>query len=302
MKGKKEKKDKERSWASISEAFVDSANIYKPSEIYDSDPVSFQYLYMILGIPEYFIRSVTLVLESKNSLNIRLESECGKMIEHNFIFNNIEEINRETIFLMNNKRELSINDENYSVYEMLTTPDLLIEADLLYIGQGMKNSALERLRKHSRLQQILADNNEKNPRKDIWIVTFSINEKKYLETMTPIEFSNNKFSDIDDYVSTENLVNITEASLINYFKPIYNIEFTKNTVPSPNHDSYAEYYKKNFNSMNFNLTLLSKFILKTEETTFYPGMQIISNAIVGDMNTFDLLSNYTNTIKKSVED
>lgn len=276
-------------WASISEVFVDSVDVYKPGDIYTSKPKNNQYLYMILEIPEYYIESYQLLPEQNKCLKIHLESNDGKIIENIFYFGD-KDVHNKAIDIKKKGKELAIGKDVYPVHEILLTDGLLIEAELLYIGKGIKSSAIERLRNHSTLQKILAKNNDKIPRKEIWIVTFSINEKKYLETYSPLELSNNKLSSFGDYSRKESLVNITEASLINYFKPMYNTEFTKNVVPSSNHISYNEYYEKKVNSMIINLELLSKFILKTDTQTFNPDRDMISNSVDGNLDAFERLS------------
>ena len=52
----------------------------------------------------------------------------------------------------------------------------------------------------------------------------------------------------------DQVINITEAALINYFKPEYNINFVDN-FPNENHKGYRQYYDLDYNSLLVELDL-----------------------------------------------
>ena len=49
-------------------------------------------------------------------------------------------------------------------------------------------------------------------------------------------------------------INITEAALINYFKPEYNVNFIDN-FPDENHKGYKKYYDLDYNALSVELDL-----------------------------------------------
>ena len=46
----------------------------------------------------------------------------------------------------------------------------------------------------------------------------------------------------------QQIINITEAALINYFKPEYNVNFVEN-FPDENHKGYKQYFDLDYNSL-----------------------------------------------------
>ncbi|CAM4489242.1 hypothetical protein PATY110618_21825 [Paenibacillus typhae] len=52
----------------------------------------------------------------------------------------------------------------------------------------------------------------------------------------------------------EQVINITEAAIINYFKPYYNTNFIEN-FPSTEHTGYKQYYDLDYNCMSVELDL-----------------------------------------------
>ena len=46
----------------------------------------------------------------------------------------------------------------------------------------------------------------------------------------------------------DQVINIMEAALINYFKPEYNVNFVEN-FPNENHKGYKQYFELDYNSL-----------------------------------------------------
>lgn len=134
----------------------------------------------------------------------------------------------------------------------------VLDYEILYIGQAYgkegKRTALERLSSHETLQKIYTHSLSQNPDSDIWIMLTNFsdksiitsagselikvneNDKKIEEEKAKHFFDNQGFE-----ISEKQKINFTEAALIRYFQPKYNIEF-KNSFPSPKHTSYSECY------------------------------------------------------------
>ena len=134
----------------------------------------------------------------------------------------------------------------------------ILDYEILYIGQAYgndgKRTAIDRLSSHETLQKIYTHSLSHNPDSDIWIMLthfvqdsilisagsdlIKVNEKdiKTEEEKAEHFFKNQGFS-----ISEKQKINFTEAALIRYFQPKYNIEF-KDSFPSTKHKSYSECY------------------------------------------------------------
>ena len=144
-----------------------------------------------------------------------------------------------------------------------------LDYEVLYIGQAYGNdgnrTALDRLASHETLQKIYSQTLTDNPDSDIWILLcefsqdsmlFSAgknlvnltkeNEKIEKEKLQHI-FENNGLS-----ITEKQRINFTEAALIKYFEPHYNIRF-KDKFPSPRHTSYKECYDLDIRAINIEL-------------------------------------------------
>ncbi|MED4011127.1 SEC-C domain-containing protein [Priestia aryabhattai] len=140
-----------------------------------------------------------------------------------------------------------------------------LECEIVYIGQSYgkmgDRDALKRLKSHETLQKVMAD-----------ILYDDIN---YEIAITLWEFTPRLLQSIDGrsgYQVTENediqhmqkvlsappliidnqIINITEAALINYFKPKYNDKF-KNNFPDVTHKGYTFYYDYDYNAITVEL-------------------------------------------------
>lgn len=134
------------------------------------------------------------------------------------------------------------------------------EYEVLYVGQAYGNrgerTALARLSSHSTLQKILTDCQSKYTNKHIYILlleisanlnmsfdgltkSYSVSEDRDLEHMAKV---------LSDLPEEQQVINITEAALINYFKPVYNINFVEN-FPDVKHKGYKQYFNLDYNCL-----------------------------------------------------
>lgn len=153
--------------------------------------------------------------------------------------------------------------------------------NVLYVGQsyGKDGSRLaqERLLSHSTLQKILTDCNSKYPDKRIYIFLLELNPilNTTMDGISKVySVSENDeqahFKNVfDNPLKMNQIVNITEAALINYFKPHYNEKFVDN-FPNTNHKGYTQYFDLDYHSLVVELDL--------EFDYPYPDIQFYSEA------------------------
>lgn len=174
--------------------------------------------------------------------------------------------------------KMKIKDENfliqhpeYKKYEtVLYAQDLMItyaseliekmEFKVLYVGQAFgkdgKRTAFNRLSLHSTLQKILTDCQTKYANKHIYVMLMEFTpqllsvfdgiSKKY--TKTEEESDKHMHDVLCNLPQLDQVINITEAALINYFKPEYNINFVEN-FPNQNHKGYKQYFDLDYNAL-----------------------------------------------------
>ena len=150
-----------------------------------------------------------------------------------------------------------------------------VEYEVLYIGQAYgqegERTALMRLKSHSTLQKILAEASLNYPNKHIFIMLFEIAENLNMMfdgmsdkvKKTDEESQAHMEEVLSDLPKEKQVINITEAAMINYFKPIYN-EKLVNNFPNRNLKSYRQYFDLDYNSLTVELDL---------ELDYYPTLQ-----------------------------
>lgn len=140
-----------------------------------------------------------------------------------------------------------------------------LNLEVLYIGQSYgvdgARTAPERLQNHSTLQSIYAEAMTKNPDFEIFLILASF--EQYLLASFDGTMKIDKEKSQKDKIHLDNVIesvyrkglnkqqviNFTEAALIRYFKPPYNIEY-KNTFPNPAHSTYSECYDIDLNTIS----------------------------------------------------
>ena len=66
--------------------------------------------------------------------------------------------------------------------------------------------------------------------------------------MTEEESDKHMHDVLSNLPQLDQVINITEAALINYFKPEYNINFVEN-FPNENHKGYKQYFDLDYNAL-----------------------------------------------------
>lgn len=140
------------------------------------------------------------------------------------------------------------------------------EYQVLYIGQAFgkegERTAFDRLEAHSTLQKILTDLPEKYPTKHVYILLMVINANLNMSfdgisnqfSRNEVESEKHMHDVISDLPRENQIINITEAALINFFKPEYNVNFVEN-FPIPTHKGYRQYYDLDYNALTVELDL-----------------------------------------------
>lgn len=138
-----------------------------------------------------------------------------------------------------------------------------IRLRVLYVGQSYgsdgKRTAFTRLSSHSTYQKILNDLQEKYPNKALFIYLMEIN----YSLMTSIDpLQDTLKNDAEDRTHFEKItcnlpierqvINITEAAIINYFKPEYNKMYKEN-FPDEKHNGYRQYYDLDYNALTIEM-------------------------------------------------
>jgi hypothetical protein len=133
--------------------------------------------------------------------------------------------------------------------------------EVLYIGRSYGESgsstAWDRLQKHEKLQQILA---ERRPDREIWLTLATIIDTKIISETAPgggmgttDEADTDHYAEVFTFVRSEGFkdgdgVSIAEAGLIRAFQPRYNIQL-KESFPSPTQKSLTTVRELDFHSL-----------------------------------------------------
>ncbi|GAL77110.1 hypothetical protein JCM19275_1402 [Nonlabens ulvanivorans] len=158
-------------------------------------------------------------------------------------------------------------------FERHHTKAEFLDLEILYIGQSYgvdgARTAPDRLKSHSTLQGIYSTAIEKNPDFEIWLMLASFEQLNIMMmdgrtkyTDEEIETDKERFIGLHNKLNYEGIneqqkINFTEAALIRYFEPQYNIEY-KNSFPNPAHKTYAECYELDINSVAIELETIEK--------------------------------------------
>lgn len=141
-----------------------------------------------------------------------------------------------------------------------------IEYEVLYIGQAFGKdggrTALDRLSAHSTLQKILSEAKLNFPTKHIYIMLWEMasNLGMSFDGITKTfkcgiaEDNAHMKSVLSDLPQGKQVVNVTEAAMIYYFKPVYNEKLVEN-FPNKNLKSYRQYFDLDYNSITVELDL-----------------------------------------------
>lgn len=184
-------------------------------------------------------------------------------LKHNNAKNSL---NVETFFEFSTGKRVTYIDEKYAAKFHISADHYWLKYsqakkkkmnfDILYVGQSSRMAG--RINSHKTIQKIQAEYMNKHRSKNIYILFLGI-ETQMIMSM------NGFFGDTDEdvdkkhindlvndiqYSPFEQIVNITEALLIYYFKPPYNNKFIMN-FPNAKHGSYQHYFNLDYESIIF---------------------------------------------------
>lgn len=158
-------------------------------------------------------------------------------------------------------------------FDRYYTNTTFLDLEVLYIGQSYgidgARTAPDRLKSHSTLQGIYSKAIQNNPDFEIWLMLASFQQltitmmdghTKYTEE--ELKADDLRYADVYNKIHYEGIneqqkINFTEAALIRYFEPPYNIEY-KNTFPNPAHKTYSECYELDINMVAIELDTMEK--------------------------------------------
>uniref|UniRef100_UPI00404A45EB hypothetical protein n=1 Tax=Fulvivirga sp. TaxID=1931237 RepID=UPI00404A45EB len=172
-----------------------------------------------------------------------------------------------------NTFEIYVNEELFVAAKVSTFLQMMLhyphkrdflDFEVLYIGQSYgvegARTAPDRLVNHSTLQGIYAEAISNNPDSEIWLALASFSQINLMMFDGRTQFTEEekiadkeRFKNVYDKLNWEGIneqqkINFTEAALIKYFQPPYNVIY-KDSFPNPAHSTYSECYDLDINSV-----------------------------------------------------
>ena len=142
---------------------------------------------------------------------------------------------------------------------------------IVYIGQSFgKNGeriAVDRLISHSTLQRVLSDCQSKYSDYNVRILLMNFQHDYQIDCIHSESVDTGLAS--ASQISENQIINLTEAALINYFKPEYNKNY-KLSFPNPKHISYQELYDFGYTELALDLSYLY-------EAENFPSLDLYTN-------------------------
>ncbi len=136
-----------------------------------------------------------------------------------------------------------------------------LDLEVLYIGQSYgeagDRTAVQRLQSHSTLQGIYAEAIRNSPDQEVWflLLSFELYLLASFDGRTKSYQASNEEEDahrskvLGNLVTEQQEINFTEAALIKYFRPEYNVKY-KDSFPSPAHSTYEQCYAIDLNGVS----------------------------------------------------
>lgn len=205
-------------------------------------------------------------IEYKNIIvNYSLDHSKMKLTS-SYPFTKIKVENGDQEYLVRNKNAPSEFEVDAQFLYFSSSSAKVIEFEVHYIGQSFgkkgERNAFSRLKSHSTLQKILTDFIVGRPDRRVYIILLEFTPQ--LMTFhdglsgvysTTSEENEKHIQDVlCDLPRYNQVINITEAALINYFKPEYNVNFVDN-FPNKDHKGYEQYYALDYNSLTVEVDL-----------------------------------------------
>ena len=238
-------------------------------------------LYFVLKRPKVSVDPKSVKIEGKK---VTFSFKIHQQEKHSIINLGIELVNATTgiefkteypynLFTISDKEKVLLVTRPSTIIDNVEEEFInqipALDYEILYIGQAYgkdgKRTAIDRLSSHETVQKIYTHSLTQNPDSDICfmlakftqdsmlfvsgsesIVVSEKNQKIENERVKHV-FKNNGLS-----FSEKQRINFTEAALIKFFEPKYNIEF-KNCFPSQRHKSYSECYNLDVRGISIEL-------------------------------------------------
>jgi hypothetical protein len=240
----------------------------KEQKVFKENPC---HIYMIGRRPRISLNPATFrVTESTISGELRVHKGYD-VVSHPFAFENNTGINdlqldcpfpHTWIRLMERNGDLVTGIKAAILASRVPSLRRELDLEVLYIGQSYgvegARTAPERLLKHETLQGIYATALQNSPDFEIWLLLLSFHEpmilasfdgrtKKYGTTIEEDDAHIDRILNTD--ISEQQRINFTEAALIRYFKPPYNVMY-KERFPNPAHQTYSQCYDLDLNTIS----------------------------------------------------
>ena len=252
------------------------------------------HIYFILACSKIFIKPESIRLEEKCvSLTIYRISEGNEVEIENVRMNLQKDFDHSKLkvsckypytqidIILENGNTMVVDSQAISNHAAFNRK---WDFEVLYIGQAYgkdgQRLAQDRLKTHNTLPTILSDCNMRYPDKRIYILLLEVNPilNSVMDGINGGSVGNGEedihfFNIFANPPQMNQIINIAEAALINYFKPKYNVNFKEN-FPNKNHKGYKQYFELDYNSIVVELDL--------DFDAPYPDISLISENNVID--------------------
>lgn len=270
-------------------------SIFYPADMQNLEFKEDYHIYMVNLIPKLQLDMGSLKQYTDHiSININIKSEKETVVEN--IKFAVDEINHEDLIISADKPKKTLEIRTSDGESGIALRVLFLygqfchkplDVEVLYVGQsygkGGSRKALDRLKSHSTLQKIMADVSFNEEIRDIALTLWEFTPRLY--TSFDGRSKSYEKSETEDLVHMQKvitaeqrnnqIINITEAALIHYFKPEYNDKF-KNNFPLITHGGYKDYYDLDYNALLVELdqnTINGKIYSKYREYDFFPRIE-----------------------------
>ena len=181
--------------------------------------------------------------------------------------------------------------------------DAYLEGEVLYIGQSDgktgERDALIRLKSHETLQKVLADVMHEDINYEIAITLWEFTPQLLTSIDGRNDFLVTKEQELQHFekvisapplILDGQIINVTEAALIHYFKPKYNEKF-KNNFPDVGHKGYTFYYDYDYNAITVELdTSCVNIQIHSEHTNYsqFSPIEYLLNSVEKRKSMFEI--------------
>ncbi|EJQ72400.1 YecA family protein [Bacillus toyonensis] len=272
--------------------YSENVTVVYPNQLNSVDVADARYhIYMVNKIPRLsFVKDSLKIHESHIEVSIQQGVVTNTKI-HNIKFAIVEE-NHKDIFvegLLEGDKTLRLKDKDGGgvitnvLYLYTKHAEAPLDTEVVYVGQSYgkdgSRDALQRLASHSTLQKILADTSSEGIELEVAITLWDFTpqlltsidgrSKDFIKSEKENSAHIEKVWSAPPLLLDSHIINVTEAALINYFKPKYN-EMFKNNFPDVNHKGYRFYYDYDYNAVSVELDAACVNLkISSEHTEYY---------------------------------